>query len=83
MNQSEIIDSEWANPDNWSGGFFGVYFSKRDTRAWVPKSIPALGWTLNLGNPAGSRNFICLLLLPTVILGVGLIFASIARCPGG
>ena len=33
--------------------WLSVYFSKRDSRVWVPKQIPALGWTLNLGQRAG------------------------------
>lgn len=51
MSQREINDAEWNNPDNWSGGF---YFSKKDSRTWVPKSIPWMGWTLNIGRPAGA-----------------------------
>ncbi|MGI5924241.1 MAG: DUF5808 domain-containing protein [Lentisphaeria bacterium] len=51
MNQREINQAEWRNPDNWSVGF---YFSKKDTRSWVPKQIPWMGWTLNLGNRAGA-----------------------------
>jgi hypothetical protein len=38
-NQKEINQAEWNNPDNWSVGF---YFSKKDSRTWVPKSIR--GW---------------------------------------
>jgi hypothetical protein len=35
--QSEINDEEWNNPDNWGGvGIWRVYFSKRDSRVWVP-----------------------------------------------
>ena len=55
MNQKEINTAEWRNPENWSGGF---YFSKKDSRVWVPKSILWMGWTLNIGQPAGA----CLLL---------------------
>jgi uncharacterized membrane protein len=51
VNQREINQAEWRNPDNWSVGF---YFSKKDTRSWVPKQIPWMGWTLNLGNRAGA-----------------------------
>ena len=51
MSQREINDAEWNNPENWSGGF---YFSKKDSRTWVPKSIPWMGWTLNIGRPAGA-----------------------------
>ncbi|NMA45592.1 MAG: hypothetical protein GX945_03420 [Lentisphaerae bacterium] len=51
MNQREINQAEWRNSDNWSVGF---YFSKKDTRSWVPKQIPWMGWTLNLGNRTGA-----------------------------
>ena len=51
MTQHEINIAEWNNKENWSGGF---YFSKRDTRTWVPKSIPWMGWTLNIGTRAGA-----------------------------
>jgi len=54
MNQDEINRQEWQNPENWSGPkWMSLYFSKRDSRAWVPKQIPKMGWTINLGNPAG------------------------------
>lgn len=42
--------AEWASEDNWSHPKFGIYFSKRDTRVWVPKKL-GLGWTLNMGHP--------------------------------
>ena len=51
MDQNEINRVEWSNPQNWSGGF---YFSKQDSRTWVPKAIPWMGWTLNLGTRAGA-----------------------------
>ncbi len=51
MNQREINQAEWQNPDNWS---VGLYFSKKDTRTWVPKQIPWMGWTMNLGTRAGA-----------------------------
>ena len=54
MNQETINKSEWMNPANWTGPkWLSVYFSKRDSRVWVPKQIPALGWTLNLGQRGG------------------------------
>ena len=58
MTQDEINQSEWTNPDNWSDRIIGIYFSKRDSRIWVPKRIPAFGWTLNLAHPAGAWWFI-------------------------
>jgi hypothetical protein len=33
MDQKEINDTEWKNPDNWSGPF---YFSKKDSRIGEP-----------------------------------------------
>ena len=50
-------DEEWRNPDNWSGKWpFNAYFSKRDTRIFVPafwniRWCPATN--LNHGNPFG------------------------------
>jgi len=52
MTQDESNRKEWEDSDNWSGP--GFYFSKKDSRVWVPKSIPWMGWTLNIGQPAGA-----------------------------
>ncbi|CAA6695101.1 MULTISPECIES: DUF5808 domain-containing protein [unclassified Lentimonas] len=78
MTQKEINVNEWKNPDNWSGSIFGFYFSKKDTRTWVPKSIPWMGWTLNLGKPAGARWMIGFLIgLPlAVIIVAAIIFPN-------
>ena len=59
MTQDEINKNEWRNPDNWSGA--GFYFSKKDSRVWVPKSISWMGWTLNIARPMG--HICCLLSL--------------------
>ena len=65
-NQKEINQAEWNNPDNWSVGF---YFSKKDSRAWVPKSIPWMGWTVNLGSRGGACWMIGFLVgLPLLIV---------------
>lgn len=54
MTQDQINAAEWANSANWSSPkWIGFYFSKKDTRAWVPKPIPALGWTVNLAHRKG------------------------------
>ena len=34
--QHEVNQSEWENPENWTT----IYFSKKDSRSWVPKKIP-------------------------------------------
>jgi hypothetical protein len=37
--QAEINQEEWSNLDNWSGFWpWTVYFSKRDSRLFVPRS---------------------------------------------
>lgn len=55
MNQDEINKAEWENPANWTKGskLLCVYFSHKDTRTWVPKRIPWMGSTLNLGKTSG------------------------------
>lgn len=55
MTQDEINRAEWENPENWTGpGWMAIYFSKVDTRTWVPnRRFPRLGWTQNLGRAAG------------------------------
>jgi uncharacterized membrane protein len=55
VNQDEINKSEWENPANWTAGskHLCVYFSHKDSRTWVPKRIPSMGSTLNLGRRSG------------------------------
>ena len=54
MDPQQTNKSEWENPQNWAGPTWpSIYFSKTDTRTWVPKRVPAMGWTLNLGRTAG------------------------------
>lgn len=75
MDQREIDEAEWKNPDNWSGpGLATFYFSKRDSRTWVPKSIPSMGWTMNLGKPAGARWLVGFLIgIPALIIAIVLV----------
>lgn len=55
MKEDDINLAEWRNPENWSTRrWLGLYFSKRDSRAWVPKPYPVLGWTVNLANQRGA-----------------------------
>jgi uncharacterized membrane protein len=54
VTQDEINQAEWENPDNWSGPKgLSIYFSKKDSRCFVPKQIRALGPTMNLGKTSG------------------------------
>ncbi len=67
MNENEINQAEWQNPLNWSGPkWLSVYFSKRDTRVLVPKQMPWMGGTLNLGRTAGVVWLVVILLLLAV-----------------
>lgn len=62
-------NNEWRNPDNWSRpGLFGIYFSKKDTRVWVPKSLPVLGWTINFGHRNAVFWMGALLLIPALVV---------------
>ena len=70
MTQDEINRAEWGNPANWSDTLVGIYFSKRDTRVWVPKRRPTWGWTLNLGNPAAAWWLVGLLAAPPLLSGL-------------
>jgi uncharacterized membrane protein len=68
MTQDEINRAEWENPANWSDSVVGIYFSKRDTRTWVPKRVPAFGWTLNLAHSAGAWWLVGLLAGPPLLM---------------
>lgn len=77
MTQDEINESEWRNPENWGGPkLISVYFSKKDSRTWVPKQIPWTGWTVNLAQRAGVWWFFCII-LASMLLVVGSAFYSI------
>jgi uncharacterized membrane protein len=80
MNQKAINETEWKDASNWTGPqWLSVYFSKRDSRVWVPKQIPALGWTLNLGKPAGVFWLTALIIgLPLTVLAI-FVFAEAGR----
>ena len=68
MTQDEINQREWENPNNGSDTLVGVYFSKQDSRTWVPKRAPGLGWTLNLGHPSGAWWLIGLITVPPLLV---------------
>ena len=68
--QEEIDAQEWSNPENWQG-WFGSYRSKRDSRTWVPKQNPDLGWTLNFAHAGAWGSLLGLSMVP---LGFVLLF---------
>ncbi|MDX1496607.1 MAG: DUF5808 domain-containing protein [Salinisphaeraceae bacterium] len=70
--QASINQEEWNDPDNWGGPRgLEVYFSKRDSRIWVPKRIRWMGWTVNLAHTGG-----VLWLLAIILSSIGLVVAS-------
>ena len=78
VDQKSINKAEWSNPDNWGGPrWMSLYFSKKDSRTWVPKQIPWMGWTLNLAKTSGVVTFLLILIglftipLITTILVLG------------
>ena len=76
MNQDEINQAEWNNPENWT---LLCYCSPRDSRMMVPKRW-GFGWTINLRNKTRARIFMTLLLLvPVVILLAALIRSQLAE----
>lgn len=79
MSQDLINQAEWKNPDNWSGPrMLSHYFSKRDSRVWVPKQISGLGWTLNLGHRRGVAWLFAMVLAPVLVAFVA--FCLILAC---
>lgn len=76
MNQDEINRDEWTRPANWRGGMLAVYVSPLDTRVWVPKRPPGLGWTLNF---AHRRSWLWLAALIGGPLALALLVARAVR----
>jgi len=79
MTQTELNDAEWRNPDNWHGGWVGIYVRRRDTRVWVPKRVPVMGWTLNMGQRRAWLWAAALLVLPTLTLVLSGLLAGAGR----
>lgn len=73
MNQNEINQAEWENPDNWS---MGIYFSKKDSRVWVPKSVPWMGWTVNVGQKGGAVWLLSFLIGLPILIVILTVFAQ-------
>jgi uncharacterized membrane protein len=78
MNTHTHNIEAWNNPNNWSRRtLFGLYFAKNDSRLLVPKAIPMLGWTLNLGHPAGAAMFIMLIAIAGAAVGASIATALV------
>jgi uncharacterized membrane protein len=73
MSTNQINIHEWNNGNNWSRmGLFGIYFSKTDTRLWVPKATPVFGWTLNFGHRFALPSLLAVITLPIMAIVIGL-----------
>lgn len=75
MTQDEINEAEWNDPRNWHGGWLGLYRSRRDSRAWVPKRFPALGVTVNFARRSGVLGLLLILSAGFAVAAVALIAA--------
>ena len=69
MNQDEINELEWGNPGNW-GKVLGFYHSKRDSRLWVRKPRPAMGWCLNMSRPLARALVLAFILLLCLLVAL-------------
>ena len=68
MTQREIDDAEWHNPANWHGGLLGIYYSKRDSRSFVPKRNPIMGITINFARPLGIAFLVGILAFAAIMI---------------
>jgi len=76
MTQQEINAVEWSNPENWSGLCNEIYFSKKDSRTFVPRAgrWRNLGWAVNLARPLGIAYLYASCVF---LLGIGLTVAAV------
>lgn len=66
--QDEVDAIEHANPANWHGGWVGIYYSKRDSRAFVPKRCAAMGITINFARLPGVLFLIGILAFAAMLI---------------
>jgi uncharacterized membrane protein len=64
---TESEDREWSDPENWRGGWLGVYYAPRDPRIWVPKRRPWMGTTLNFAHRGAKLTFSVMLGIPLAV----------------
>jgi uncharacterized membrane protein len=65
-----VSDPNHVNPKNWSRGPVKLYFAHDDPRLWVPKFVPAMGWTINCAHPAAGAVLVGVILLPVLVVAV-------------
>jgi len=63
--EKEIFDSMRRNPRSWKSLFF--YMNGNDSRLFVPKRNPSMGWTLNFANPYSYVVLLVIIMIPIII----------------
>ncbi len=77
MNMHTRNIDAWNDPNNWSRrGIFGLYFAKNDSRIWVRKAVPLLGWTLNLARPASTAILLAIIVGTAAAVGIAAAIAA-------
>jgi uncharacterized membrane protein len=66
FDDQEELDRMRLDPDNYKWGIF--YFNPQDSRIFLSKKIPIMGFTLNFANP---YSYLILILLLATILFFG------------
>ncbi len=74
-DQAEINEREWRDAENWHGGIFGVYRSARDSRVFVRKRTPWMGWTLNFARPQAALYVIGFLAFVATLVVLAIVLA--------
>jgi uncharacterized membrane protein len=71
--------AEWENPENWGGTrLIPVYFSKRDSRLFVPNRH-LFGWVMNYAKPAAMYILMVAYLAGVLVPATVLILAARAQ----
>jgi uncharacterized membrane protein len=70
VRQDEVNEREWKDRKNWHGGPLGLYASRDDDRAFVPKRNSALGVTVNWSTGTGIGFMIGVALFVAVLVWV-------------
>jgi uncharacterized membrane protein len=78
MSQDEINERERNNPENWSKPL-GFYRSRQDSRVWVRKPKPWMGWSLNLAKPLAWAQILVFLLLLGLLMASILVFGVLQK----
>ncbi len=75
MDKEVLNTKEWNDPRNWHMGILGIYFSRVDTRLFVPKgNAPVFGWTFNFGHRYIVLVLAGLFMLPFLALAIDMFF---------